>query len=107
MQLLIVCRFMKDETMKFKQNFDALREDAANLIARIESLSSQAGDEAGERLHEGRERLRHGAEQAGQWVRHRACAVSKRVEERPHQAAVGALIIGVLLGAMLKRSTRD
>ena len=47
MQLLIVCRFMKDETMKFKQNLDALREDAANLIARIESLSTQAGDEAG------------------------------------------------------------
>ena len=107
MQLLIVCRFMKDETMKFKQNLDALREDAANLIARIEALSGKAGDKVGDRLYEGRVCLRHGAEQAGRWVRHSACAVSKRVEERPHQAAVGALIIGVLLGAMLKRSKRD
>lgn len=93
--------------MSIRQDLNTLRADAAELAARIDSLGSQAADGVGERWQEGRERLRHGAEQAGQWVRHRACAVSKRVEERPHQAAVGALILGVLLGAILKRSTRD
>ena len=79
-----------------KHKLHSLRSDAAHLVAGV-----------GERLQEGREHLRHGAGQAGEWVRDRACAVSQRVEDRPHQAVVGALVLGFLLGAVLRRSTRD
>ena len=97
--------------MTRSDKLQALRGDVASIAKQLDDIGQDTFNTVSTRvrarLHDGATHVRHRACQAGELVRDGADAVAKRVEERPHQTAVGALLVGLVLGAIVGRSSRE
>lgn len=84
------------ELEKLKAEFSALRSDIADLAKTLKKISN-------DRVGQGRERIKKGADQSREQAREAVNAIESEIGERPWASLAAAFGAGFILGKVLSR----
>jgi ElaB/YqjD/DUF883 family membrane-anchored ribosome-binding protein len=102
-----MARSAANQTQEVQAQFKDVADEIVTLAGMMKDLASSSGDElrgaAGERLAEIARRSQDLADKAKSKAKSEIATLEQAITEKPLQSALIALLVGLLLGAILRR----